>query len=242
VTVDGESQIVEYVFTKAEGKELSGVNVPAVPGTRIEDVRAALSAELHLHPTRPNRPKEPSMPFPKLAAALALTALTEADDDRAAQVISGLRERALNAEIELGTLRADVTRLTAEVTAARTASAAALTAQTDREIADAYAAGKLGYGKDAEGKNTPDPLESLLREHGTTAGFDSLKGKLALMVVRVPVGQRPVVQLATEPKKTALGSVPLASENPHLGNVAAQLGVKPEDVAKRANALGNGAA
>jgi hypothetical protein len=45
VNVDGRPQIVEYEFQSAEGKELSGVNVPAVRGTRIEDVRAALAAE-----------------------------------------------------------------------------------------------------------------------------------------------------------------------------------------------------
>ena len=37
-------RIVEWVFTAAEGIETSAVNVPAVPGAGIEEIRAALSA------------------------------------------------------------------------------------------------------------------------------------------------------------------------------------------------------
>jgi phage head maturation protease len=45
VLVDGVSKTVEYEFQSAEGTEVSAVNVPAVKGTGISDVRAALAAE-----------------------------------------------------------------------------------------------------------------------------------------------------------------------------------------------------
>jgi hypothetical protein len=48
VEVDGVKHTVEFEFSDAEGTETSGVNTPAVSGTRIEDVRAALSAEIGL--------------------------------------------------------------------------------------------------------------------------------------------------------------------------------------------------
>lgn len=44
-TIDGKQHVVEYEFQSAEGTEVSGVNVPAVKGTGISDVRAALAAE-----------------------------------------------------------------------------------------------------------------------------------------------------------------------------------------------------
>lgn len=45
VLVDGVQHTVEYEFQSAEGTEVSAVNVPAVRGTRVQDVRAALAAE-----------------------------------------------------------------------------------------------------------------------------------------------------------------------------------------------------
>ena len=50
VQVDGASHVVEFEFQSAEGTEVSAVNVPAVKGTKIDDVRAALAAELDLRP------------------------------------------------------------------------------------------------------------------------------------------------------------------------------------------------
>ena len=82
VDVDGKAQIVEYEWQSAEGTETSGVNVPAVKGTKIEDVRAALAAELNLNL---EHREKPTMSFPRLAAVLGLAALSE-DRDEAAGV------------------------------------------------------------------------------------------------------------------------------------------------------------
>jgi len=66
VKVDGLSRVVEFEFQTAEGTEVSCVNVPAVKGTRIDDVRAALAAELDLRPRA-----AAAIPAPEVAATPA---------------------------------------------------------------------------------------------------------------------------------------------------------------------------
>lgn len=236
VEVDGETKIVEYEYQEAEGKELSAVNVPAVKGTKIEDYRAALTAELHLPP---RRIKERTMAFTRLAAALALTALSDADEGPAVAAVEGLRQRALSAELDATTLRTQNAELAQRLAIAEAGAALAGAEATNRVIADAYAAGKLGYGKDAAGANTPDALESLLRDYGKSAGLDALKGKLTLMAARIPVAARPVSELVSAPPVVpAAGSGPV--DNPYLASVAAQLALDPKDVQDFARTRGNG--
>lgn len=227
VMIDGKPQIVQYEFSDYEGKETSTVVIPAVRDTSVEEIRAALTAELHL-PSRRTKPKEPAMPFTRLAAALALTALTDADEDRAVTAVTALRERAAAAELDAGQQRAEVTRLTAELAIQTALAQAAGAAATDALIADAYKAGKLVHGKDAEGKNTPDTLESLLRDYGKTAGRDKLATKLTEMPTRIPLGQSPL-PAATEPPRQ-LAAVPTDAQ---IANVAMQLGLTIDQV--RAN-------
>jgi hypothetical protein len=53
VSLDGKAtKTVEYIFTAYSGKETSGVVIPAVQDTSIEDVRAALAAEIGIPTTR----------------------------------------------------------------------------------------------------------------------------------------------------------------------------------------------
>jgi phage head maturation protease len=59
---------VEFVFTEAEGVEVSAVNVPAVIGTGIDDIRSALSAFAD------DPPREPEL----LEATRAMTAIKSA--------------------------------------------------------------------------------------------------------------------------------------------------------------------
>lgn len=227
VTLDGKDQIVEYVFSDYEGKEVSAVVIPAVRDVSVEEIRAALTAELHLPPRR-NTPKEHTMAgFPKLAAALALTALTDAEEDRAVTAVTALRERASAAELDAGQQRAEVARLSAELVVQSALAAAGQAAAMDTLIADAYKVGKLAYGKDAEGKNTPDALESLLRDYGKTAGRDKLATKLTEMAVRVPIGQPPIAKSVGEPVKTGLRSIPTDDE---IATAAYDAGVPVDDM------------
>lgn len=226
VMIDGKPEIVQYEFSDYEGKETSTVVIPAVRDTSVEEIRAALTAELHL-PSRRSTPKERAMPFPKLAAALALAALTESDEDRAVTAVTGLRERAAAAELDAGTQRAEVTRLTAELAVQTTLAATAGAAATDALVAEAYKSGKLLYGKDAEGKNTPDALESLLRDYGKTAGRDKLAAKLSEMSARAPLGQPAIAATTTEAPKAQLAAVPTDIQ---LAATAAQLGIPVNDL------------
>lgn len=231
VEVDGKTKVVEYEYKGATGKELSAVNVPAVTGTRIEEYRAALSAELQL-PTRRN--KEPSqMKFTRLAAALGLAALSEeSHEDPALAALEALRKRALTAEVDVGTLRADVTRITGERDAALAVANAAAAAGIDRAIADAYVEGKLGHARDAAGAALPDPMESLLRDFAKAVGLEQLNAKIKAMAARIPVGQRQLTADIKEPEKTtpALRSVP-ADEQLQLS--ADQMGIPVNDLRAR---------
>ena len=170
------------------------------------------------------------MPFPKLAAALALTALAEADEDRAVTAVTALRERASAAELEAGTLRTEVARLTADLGVQTALAAAAGAAAIDSLIADAYKSGKLGHGKDAEGRNTPDELESLLRDYGKTAGRDKLAAKLSAMPARIPVGITPIVsQVKEAERQTGDGKLDEAA----IARTAASMGIPVDELRSR---------
>lgn len=239
VEVDGKTQIAEYEYQSIEGKELSAVNVPAVKGTKIEDYRAALSAELHLHPTRT---KERTMAFTRLAAVLGLAALADADESAAVTAVEGMRARALSAETDAGIARtentrlaADVARLSTELAAAKAIAAVAGETALSQVISDAYTAGKLGYGKDEKGANTPDALESMLRDFGKAAGVDALKAKITAMRVAIPVGQRQLTADITEPKRlTGPVSALEGVDDSQIAATCAQLGITVEQF--RANA------
>jgi hypothetical protein len=232
VEVDGKQQIVEYEYQDASGKELSAVNVPAVTGTRIEEYRAALSAELGLSPRTPRRPE---MAFKRLAAALKLSALTDADEDGAVAHVEALGSRALEAEIKVRELTGEVTALSADLAETKRKLGLAEGSALDAVIEDAYKAGKLGHGKDADGKNTPDALESMLRDLGVSKGADALKAKISAMRVSIPVGQRVVTSSVTEPAKTEHN----VDENPELAVVAQQMGLSLDDLkARRAQMYG----
>jgi hypothetical protein len=228
VMVDGEKKIVQYEFSDYEGKETSIVVSPAVRDTSVEGIRAALSAELHLHPARLRPPKEKkSMAFIRLAAALKLAALSESEEDAAVTAVTTLQTRAVTAEAELGLARADVTRLTTENARLAKEVEVAGAAALDGLIEGAYKSGKLAYGKDAEGKNTPDPTEELLRDLGKLKGRDALSAHVGKMRAVVPVGVQPVSTQTGEAPKTTLHAVPTDQQ---IRDTANQLGVSENEM------------
>jgi hypothetical protein len=238
VLVDGKAKIAEYEFTVWSGKELSGVNIPAVQHTNIEGVRAALAAELNISPTRThNRNKENRMRLHRLAAALGVTALEDTDETSAVLAVEALQRRATTAEAKLATTQ---TQLSNAEAALGTATAAAKKVQIDTILArDGYGAGKLRHAKDADGQQLASPREARLRRIAAEPnGIEALKLELAEMEAVVPVGQRPQSEAAGSPPKTdhtVLTDEPIASDNPYIANVAQQLGLKPEDMVAFAN-------
>lgn len=225
VMVDGKPKVVEYEFSDFSGKETSGVVVGAVSDTSVEGIRAALSAELGLHPARRSTPKEQKkMAFTRLAAVLGLTELSEAEEARAVTIAEGLRTGKLAAEQERDTARG-------ELTAARKerddAIAARDSGKTDDLIAGAYRDGKLKYGRDDKGAATPSPREARLRNIAKRDGLDALTAEVAEMDVIVPVGQRSIAAITQEPAKAALTSVPTDAQ---LAATAIQLGIPVNDL------------
>jgi hypothetical protein len=229
VLVDGKPQIVEYVFSDYEGKETSSVVIPAVKDTSVEEVRAALAAELDLPRTRINKNKENRMALHRLAAILGLAALTDAEETRAVDAVEALQRRASTAETALANTRAELAQAQSALTSA---TAAARGIQVNSILQEhGYGAGKLRYGKDADGKPTPSPMEGWLRTLSAQPnGVELVKTQLSEMPVVVPVGQRPASDGAKVPGRADHGEQALTADNPYLRDAAEQLGLKVEDV------------
>lgn len=240
VKADGKMQIAEYVFTAWAGKETSGVNIPAVVGTSIDDIRAALAAELDFPTTRIRpTPKENEMRYPRLAAMLALAAQDELDEGQAVNAVEALQRRANAAEQERETLRSQLATRTTE----RDQAAAALTVATaaagkiriDAMLEQAYRDGKLGYRRVADSEEAlPDKREARLRRiAGEKDGLAALEAELEEMEVSVPVGKRLQAESVKEPERREIGfgggELDFA-DNPYIDSVARQLNLKPEDI------------
>lgn len=235
VELDGVTKFAEYEFQSAEGVETSGVNTPAVKGTKIEDVRQALAAELNF--SERNRP----IMLHRLAAVLGLAALaTVADEDVALRAFEDLKRGKLAAEQERDVARTELAAEKAKVAAAELevikAGKLAAGAKVDGMLEAAYREGKLLYGRDADGKAIPSLRESRLRKMADRDGVDELAAELAELPVIAPINQR---QLQDDPNPRAAkhaGPVPGGV----LANVAKQLGLKPEDLEAHATALAGG--
>lgn len=242
VDVDGEKRIAEYEWQSTEGLEVSGVNTPAVSGTKIENV-AALAAELgltaaHHEPAR----KDPTVKLPLLLAALAalnpkakINPSAELADDADARLADIVTE--LGAE--LAAERADKATALERATAAEakaTELAAALAAADDDKIgavlAAAYKGGKLIRGRDADGKATASPREARLRKIGKVDGLAALQAELDEMPVVVPVDRAELEEDDPNPRPSN-GPIPSSV----LASTAAQLGIDPEELQNHATHL-----
>lgn len=244
VTLEGKTHVVEFEFSAWEGKEVSGVNVPAVPSTSIEDIRTALAAELGIR-QQPQRTKEKKMRFPRLAAALSLTVLDDGDEERAVAAVTTL-------QASLATARAEASRATIELAQAKEALEIALgeasRAKVDAVLDGAYRDGKLVHGRDAQGKPTASPQEALLRHVAKgKEGIAMLEAHIAAMPAIVPLGRKANQALgAGDPVRSVFtggdtGQLPrvLSQEqknaihinnNPYLEEVADQLGLDVNDL------------
>lgn len=242
VDVDGKLKIAEYEFTAWEGKELSGVNIPAVKGTSIEEYRQALTAELNLPPTRPTRPhkERAQMALHRLAAVLGLAALSEADEARGVEAVEALSARAATAEAKAAAAK------TAQKQAEDALAAATLATRkvrVDAIITKLYEEGKLRHAKDAEGNELASPREARLRRIANEDGIAALEAEISELEVIVPVRRELQSGLAAAPKKLALGEADDIgpADNPYLASTAEQLGLKLEDLQQFArNHLGEG--
>jgi hypothetical protein len=250
VMLDGKPHVVEFEFQSADGTEVSAVNVPAVKGTGIQDIRAALAAELSLSVVTPS--KEIVM-LTRLAAALGLATLTAADEDRAVATLDEMRRGRLAAEQERDAARTELATVKTElVTVKSTGLKTAIDAVLN---GSGYATGRLVYGRDSEGKAIADNFEPMLRTLAETSGLDKLQSTLATMPIRVPVGQRPLDGAGQPPPTVFEGGlaapvvlVQVHSERlkgpvsltPELASMARQLSLDPADVVDTVNRMQGG--
>lgn len=237
VMLDGKPHVVEYEFQSAKGTEVSAVNVPAVEGTGISEIRAALAAELSFVVSVPPA-KEIAM-LSRLAAALGLATLTAAEEDRAVTIIeqersAAARERTsrLAAEQERDTARTRITQVEAELATVKTSGTKAA---VDAAIENAYRDGKLRFGRDSEGAAIPSRFEGMLRKLAASEGIDALKGELAGMPKVVPIGERPLDK-AKEPARENPGNPSELSDDEKA--VAEEMGLDPKDMLETKRQMG----
>ncbi len=251
VEVDGEAKIAEYEFQNAEGIEVSAVNVPAVTGTRVEDVRKALALELGIaleHDTERNE----GMAFMKLAAILGLAALNDNDEDRAVAAVGKLQADLTSTSAQLATWKERAETAEASLATERKEREAEtktrLASDVDVAIAGAYASGKLvrtqgANGADGKPTTIADGQEASLRTLGQTSGAKFLVDFVASMPQKVPIGQRVI-------DAGGAGSLPRTSFTANESSepsketvelISKQLGITPEEYMSNWRSLQGGA-
>ncbi len=238
VEVDGKAEIAEYEWQSTSGVETSGVNNPAVGGTKIEDIRAALSAELGAANPEPQG-KPHTMRYPLLLAALAMPTLAaDAPDPDDASLATKVRELAadkLAAEQERDAAIKRAELAEKKSTELETQLGALEADKVEGVLAAAYKGGKLMRGKDADGKSTPSPREVRLRKIAKIDGLPALEAELAEMPVVVPVGRAELDEADPNPRPSN-GPIPSSV----LASTAKQLGLKPEELSEHATLISNG--
>lgn len=219
-----DGRVMELVFTGAEGTETSGVNVPAVLGTRIESIsqltaidRATL-ADILGDETEPH---EVETMDPKILAALGLPATATADD--VAREIAARNDR-----LTLETARASTaaTQLQTLQTEATSREAAQRTATVNDSIQRLTAAGKLKPGSDVEGalRRTAD------RDLATFTAL--VADMLSSGVQLTPVGQ-PLPTLQRDPAPQPMtGPKAMLAERPDLRSWLKSAGITEEQFEK----------
>ncbi len=220
VELDGKTVVAEYEWQSTEGLETSAVNTPAVTGTKNEDVRTALAAELSLSPSSPSiadpAPKELSMK--NVNAILGLAA--EAPEENAVRIITELRNGRIAAEQERDTARTELAVAAGKIT---TLEAGVLGVQVESLIEGAYKSGKLRMGRAEDGKAVPSTKEARLRRIAKEDGVAGLRAELNDMEVVVPLNKRQIDDKET-PREAGPG------KEAALASTAAQLGLKTEDL------------
>lgn len=223
-----DGQVVEFIFTEATGVELSGVNVPAVNGTGIDEIRSALSQAAKAYPTS----KETDMDKKKLALALGLK--EDADEQTILAAVQAQKSRgdalqqqlstALAAqsehEAQLAAVKSQVTKLEQEKKAD----------QIDQLFRDN--ANRFPVTRDAKGELARSPLEQQLRT--LAAGdFDSAKSILESLPVAVQTqAGASVRELQSSTPAPAGDPNPAIGMTPELQSQLKQMGISEEDFAK----------
>lgn len=212
--VDGKA--VEFIFTEAEGVEVSGVNVPAVTGTGISEIRGALAALLGGPPQEETTMKSVlvKLGLPEGASEAEALAAVERSQGELVE-LAAIRQRLQLAEGQL-----------AEVEVGRKRDRAA---RLDGEIDQLYQTGRLPLARDATGNRIAHPLESSLRAMAEQ-DYTRFSAFIADMPAHVPVGP---LQSQTKPPPAAPGA-----DGTHVHRTAARFGVDPTGLQRQLRRMG----
>lgn len=223
---------MQLVFTAADGTEVSGVNVPAVVGTRIEaiqqltaiDDRTLLADILAEHATAREQEIMDSKLFAVLVATLGLSATATPEE-----VVDAAQAHADKLKIAESKSADVASRLAAVEKAATDRAAAERVSKIDESIAKLIAAGKLK--PDA----APGSLESALRRSGAR-DFDVFSATVADMLAVgasiTPVGKI-TPALSTDPNGGVIkDGAAFLTANPEAGKWLAKAGISAEQFEK----------
>lgn len=178
---NGET-VVEVMFNDAEGVESSCVTVPAVAGTRVEDVRAELSAHRSARLSRGERPTMNKL----LQLLLPVLALAETATEEDALGGVELLKTKLEAEKDASAaLRARVTELETKLSGVEAAERATATAAL---VEKAKATGKLRVKHDAQLKPIKGEIEKAIEKLAATS-LAAAEEFINDLPVVVPVGR-----------------------------------------------------
>ncbi len=230
---DGEEPTrVEWIFTVAEGTEASAVSIPAVPGTHIDEVRAALSATAKLCAARQKcrmqqEQEDDSMDLKKIAAKLGLSA--DATEDTVLAALEASQTAQAEAGAELTALRGSQTEMQTQLNE--------LAARDQQRTVDGLFvefADRLPKARNAEGQLCAHPAEVELRKLAV-ADPASARAILSTMPVVRPDGSLQSIPghdqpIATEDRPAVLPAG--AGWDPVLASQLDDLDITPDEYAE----------
>lgn len=228
-TYDGK--LCEVLFTDFVGVETSGVVVPAVADTGIQEIRAALSAARAAGGQSPPRMEKPKMSLTKIASLLGL-----ADESDEATVLSATTKLQNEVESHRTLLaaereaRKESQRLLGE---ASTELAAIRQARNESDVNDiiqtATRSGRLVprtvLGEDGKPRRVEGDIEAAIRLQARNHGAKAARDYAESLPVIVPVALSITDTTADKVKRRAISA-------PAGGSILKQLGVTLADVEK----------
>jgi hypothetical protein len=190
---DGEKSTVEFIFTEAEGVEVSAVSVPAVQGTQITEIRSALSTWAGLRSAEQTRKHRERAMLNEIAKRLGLGDTATADDIGAA-----LDARAVSAQAA----EAEVARLQSEHAKLSEAVAVLQRASNQRELDALFTefADRFPRARNEAGSSVRSAAEENIR--GLVAGKDAMTVRqilASLPVLSAVIGLQSAPGGAAEP-------------------------------------------
>lgn len=221
----------EFIFTEAEGVEVSAVSVPAVKGTGLDQVRSALSKVAALRVTH-NRDESAEENMENIAKTLGLK--SDADESTIIAGVGALKARAESAEAALQAEREEAAEVTSKLAKAE-ARIEELSAADKERAVDALVseyANRFPVERGEDGKKITSKLETEVRKLAAS-DVDAARAMLSAMPeLRPAIGVVPA-SLGTAPAESATPVTLHAVGNSEVGrDQRRQLGMTEEEFAK----------